>query len=207
MTGTIPADRASAPARGRYDAVWRAAEPYLRSRKNDVHIPISFAYAEKLLAVHPEADRDVVLLAIMLHDIGWHAFDMADIVEKGFGPGKMRSDIRVLHEKEGARLAREMLSLTNWPAMLVDAVAAIIDGHDTRVQSRSLEDRLVRDADKLWRYTTTGVSVACDWFRKTPHQYADQIETEIAVIETEAARMMATEELARTRAALMLHLI
>lgn len=207
MTGTIPADRASAPARGRYDAVWRAAEPYLRSRKNDVHIPISFAYAERLLAVHPEADRDVVLLAIMLHDIGWHAFDMADIVEKGFGPGKMRSDIRVLHEKEGARLARKMLSLTNWPAMLVDAVASIIDGHDTRVQSRSLEDRLVRDADKLWRYTTTGVSVACDWFRKTPHQYADQIETEIAVIETEAARMMATEELARTRAALMLHLI
>ena len=207
MTGTIPADRASAPARGRYDAVWRAAEPYLRSRKNDVHIPISFAYAERLLAVHPEADRDVVLLAIMLHDIGLHAFDMADIVEKGFGPGKMRSDIRVLHEKEGARLARKMLSLTNWPAMLVDAVASIIDGHDTRVQSRSLEDRLVRDADKLWRYTTTGVSVACDWFRKTPHQYADQIETEIAVIETEAARMMATEELARTRAALMLHLI
>jgi HD superfamily phosphodiesterase len=207
VTGTIPADRASAPARGRYDAVWRAAEPYLRSRKNDVHIPISFAYAERLLAVHPEADRDVVLLAIMLHDIGWHAFDMADIVEKGFGPGKMRSDIRVLHEKEGARLARKMLSLTNWPAMLVDAVASIIDGHDTRVQSRSLEDRLVRDADKLWRYTTTGVSVACDWFRKTPHQYADQVETEIAVIETEAARMMATEELARTRAALMLHLI
>lgn len=207
MTGAIPADRASAPARGRYDAVWRAAEPYLRSRKNDVHIPISFAYAERLLAIHPEADRDVVLLAIMLHDIGWHAFDMADIVEKGFGPGKMRSDIRMLHEKEGARLAREMLSMTGWPAMLVAAVAAIIDGHDTRAQSRSLEDRLVRDADKLWRYTTTGVSVACDWFRKTPHQYADQIETEIAAIETEAARMMASEDLARTRAALMLHLI
>ncbi len=207
MTGAIPADRASAPARGRYDAVWRAAEPYLRSRKNDMHIPISFAYAERLLAIHPEADRDVVLLAIMLHDIGWHAFDMADIVEKGFGPGKMRSDIRMLHEKEGARLAREMLSMTGWPAMLVDAVAAIIDGHDTRAQSRSLEDRLVRDADKLWRYTTTGVSIACDWFRKTPHQYADQIETEIAAIETEAARMMATEDLARTRAALMLHLI
>jgi hypothetical protein len=91
--------------------------------------------------------------------------------------------------------------------MLVAAVAAIIDGHDTRAQSRSLEDRLVRDADKLWRYTTTGVSVACDWFRKTPHQYADQIETEIAAIETEAARMMASEDLARTRAALMLHLI
>ena len=195
------------PWERRYDAVWRAAEPYLRSRKNDVHVPLSFGYALRLLEIHPEADRDVVLLAIMLHDIGWHAFDMADIIEKGFGPGKMQSDIRVLHEKEGVRLARELLERTAWPESIIAAVAEIIDGHDTRPQARSLNDRLVRDADKLWRFTTTGVSVACDWFRKTPHQYADQIETEIALIETEAGRALATRDLARTRGELMLHLI
>jgi hypothetical protein len=191
----------------RYDAVWRAAEPYLRSRKNDVHIPLSFGYALKLLEIHPEADRDVVLLAIMLHDIGWHAFDMADIIEKGFGPGKMQSDLRVLHEKEGVRLSRDVLQQTGWPEAIIAAVAEIIDGHDTRPQARSLNDRLVRDADKLWRFTITGVSIACDWFRKTPHQYADQLTTEIVLIETEAARKMAADDLARTRVALMLHLI
>ncbi len=191
----------------RYDAVWRAAEPYLRTRKNDVHIPISFGYALRLLEIHPEADRDVVLLAIMLRDVGGWSFDMADIFENGFGPGKMQSDVRVMHEKEGVRLSRQLLAQTGRPETVIAAVADIIDGHDTRPKARSLNDRLVRDADKLWRFTVTGVSVACDWFRKTPHQYADQLESEIALIETEAARKMAGADLAGTRAEPMLHLI
>ena len=34
---------------------------------------------------------------------------MADIIEKGFGPNMMQSDVRFLHETEGVRLSREML--------------------------------------------------------------------------------------------------
>ena len=47
---------------GRYDEVWRASEPYMRARKNDVHIPLSFAFARKLLEAHTDADQDIVLL-------------------------------------------------------------------------------------------------------------------------------------------------
>jgi hypothetical protein len=125
---------------------------------------------------------------------------MHDIIEKGFGPNVMQSDVRFLHEKEGVRLSR-------WPESVIEAVAEIIDGHDTRPQARSLNDRLVRDADKLWRFTVTGVAVACDWFKMTPHVYADRLQKQIGVLETEAAREMATRELARTRGELMLHLI
>ena len=49
----------------RYDAVWRRAEPYMRARKNDVHVPLSFDWAQRLLDAHPEADRDIVSLAIL----------------------------------------------------------------------------------------------------------------------------------------------
>jgi archaeosine-15-forming tRNA-guanine transglycosylase len=42
---------------GRYDAVWREAEPYMRARKNDVHIPLSFAFAQALLKLHPTPTR------------------------------------------------------------------------------------------------------------------------------------------------------
>src|SRR6185295_941993 len=91
---------------GRYDAVWREAEPYMRARKNDVHIPLSFAFAQALLKLHPDADEDIVSLAILLHDIGWWSIDMTDIIEKGFGPNMMQSDVRFLHEKEGVRLSR-----------------------------------------------------------------------------------------------------
>ena len=86
---------------GRYDDVWRASEPYLRARKSDVHIPLSFAFARKLLEVHPEADQDIVLLAVLLHDIGWWSIDMRDIIEKGFGPNMMQSDRPLPARKRG----------------------------------------------------------------------------------------------------------
>lgn len=192
---------------GRYDDVWRASEPYMRARKNDVHIPLSFAFAQKLLQAHPEGDADIVSLALLLHDIGWWSIDMNEIIEKGFGPEMMKSDVRFLHEKEGVRLSREVLQKTGWPEDVIVAVTEIIDGHDTRPVPRSLNDRLVRDADKLWRFTVTGVAVACDWFKMTPHQYANRLEQQVSILETEAGREMAAQELARTRAELMLHLI
>lgn len=192
----------------RYDPVWRAAEPYMRARKNDVHVPLSFAWAQRLLAEYPEADADVVSLAILLHDIGWYSIDMADIIDKGFsGPNMLQSDVRYLHEAEGIRLARPILRDTGWPADVADRVCAIIDGHDTRPEPRHLDDRLVRDADKLWRFEVTGIAVACDWFKTTPRGYADRLETQKSQLETGAGRRWAAETLANSRAALMLHVI
>lgn len=197
----------SVDSTSRYDAVWRRAEPYMRARKNDVHVPLSFAWAQRLLDAHPVADRDVVSLAILLHDIGWYSIDMEDIIEKGFGPNMMQSDVRFLHESEGVRLSRPVLEATGWSEDVILAVAEIIDGHDTRPTPRHLNDRLVRDADKLWRFSVTGVSVACDWFKMTPRQYADRLEHQVGQLETETGRALAAEELRTTRAALMLHLI
>jgi hypothetical protein len=100
-----------------------------------------------------------------------------------------------------------VLHKTGWPEAVIAAVAEIIDGHDTRPHARSLNDRLVRDADKLWRFTVTGVAVACDWFKLTPHAYADRLEQQLELLETATARQIAANELARTRSELMLHLI
>ncbi|MGA7998135.1 MAG: HD domain-containing protein [Bradyrhizobium sp.] len=191
----------------RYDEVWRTSEAYMRARKNDVHIPLSYAFARELLKYYPDADEDIVSLAIILHDIGWYSIDMRDIIEKGFGPNMMQSDVRFLHESEGVRMSRELLEKTNWPEPVIAAVGEIIDGHDTRAQARSLNDRVVRDADKLWRFTVTGVAVACDWFKMTPRQYADRLEQQVSILETEAGRQLAAQALAETRLALMLHLI
>jgi hypothetical protein len=192
----------------RYDPVWRASERYMRARKNDVHIPLSFAWAQRLLDAHPEADRDVCSLAILLHDIGWYSIDMDDIIEKGFsGPNMLQSDVRYLHEAEGVRLGTEVLRQTGWSEDVIAQVCEIIDGHDTRPEPRSLNDRIVRDADKLWRFSVTGVAVACDWFKTTQRGYADRLESQKDLLETAAGRQLAAETLAETRAALMLHVI
>jgi len=136
------------------DALWSAAAPYLRARKNDVHIPLSYGFAETLLASH-DADPDVVLPAILLHDCGWAVVEHQ--VEP-VGPWMHHSDMRRAHEIEGARIARELVHTEH-----VEEIATIIDGHDSRLEALSLNDALVKDADKLWRYTTAGVAVGCDW--------------------------------------------
>lgn len=192
----------------RYDPVWRKAEPYMRARKNDIHIPLSFAWAARLLKHHPAADRDICLLAILLHDIGWYSIDMEDIIEKGFsGPNMLQSDVRYLHEAEGVRMATEVLQATNWDTKMIAQVCEIIDGHDTRPNPRHLNDRIVRDADKLWRFDVTGIAVACDWFKLTPRAYADRLEAQKDTLETEAGRVYAAQTLAASRKALMLHVI
>jgi HD superfamily phosphodiesterase len=183
--------------------VWAAARPYMRARKNDVHIPLSYGYAVRLVEAHPEADADVVLLAILLHDIGWAVVDQEAIYRDGFGPGMMESDVRIAHEKEGARLARAILGPLGYSAALVDEVVAIIDGHDTRRRALSRNDELVKDADKLWRYSVTGLAVSCDWFSMTPGQYATRLERQVReALFTDAAREIGARDLAQSRAIL-----
>lgn len=40
---------------------------------------------------------------------------------------------------------------------IIDRAVAIIDGHDSRREALSLEDAVVKDADKLWRVTPHGL--------------------------------------------------
>ena len=192
----------------RYDPVWRAAEPYMRARKNDVHIPLSFDWAQQLLQHYPDADSDICSLAILLHDIGWYSIDMGRIISEGFrGDNFLQSDVRYLHETEGVRLGTEVLRSTGWSEEIIQAVCEIIDGHDTRPDPRHLNDRIVRDADKLWRYSVTGVGIVCDWMDMTPNQYAERLVNQMLKLETDQGRAMAETELAKTRHALKLHVI
>ncbi len=50
-----------------YDEVYRKAEPYLDTRRNDVHVSLSYDFARRLLAHYPNADEKIVLPAILLH--------------------------------------------------------------------------------------------------------------------------------------------
>lgn len=196
------------PDLSRYDPVWRASEPYMRARKNDVHIPLSFDWAVRLLEHFPEADQDVVLLAILLHDIGWWAIDMGEIIEQGFrSENILQSDVRYRHEAEGVKLATQVMRDTGWSEDIIAQVCEIIDGHDTRPDPRHINDRIVRDADKLWRYEVTGTAVGCDWFGETPAQNCDRNERVLPKFETEPGRAMAEAELARTRRALKVHVL
>ncbi|MDN6412245.1 MAG: hydrolase, partial [Yaniella sp.] len=77
---------------------------------------------------------------------------------------------------------------------------AIIDGHDTRQEAHSLEDALMRDADRSWRFDRVGIALASGWFGQTPDYYTDRLENEIVPeLITEAAIAMAHADLDRSR--------
>lgn len=145
--------------------VWRRAASYLRVRSNDGHTLYSYGLARALVDLHPEADPDVVLPAILLHDTGWSQVDPEEVLE-AIAPGQLgsRPDLVRRHEVEGARIATEVLGELGHDAARTARIVEIIDGHDSRHHSLSLEDSLVKDADKLWRLTPHGVDTVMAWF-------------------------------------------
>jgi hypothetical protein len=184
---------------GDLDAVWRAVVAESRTRANDIHLPISFAFAERLCDAYPDADALVVRVAILLHDTGWARVDEGRILDEGFTGDWRRADVRYEHERHGCDIAREVLPPLGYDADFVERVTAIIDGHDTRPVSHSLEDSLVRDADRLWRFTPAGIALASGWFRLTPAEYCRRLRSEIIPeLLTDAAVQMAEAELSRS---------
>ncbi len=182
-----------------YEAVWKASEPYLRSRRNDVHVPVVYIYAERLVAATPECDRDIVLLAALLHDNGWAMVNQEEIYTTAFKQDI--TDVRIQHEKEGARLAREILTEAGYAQALIDEIVEMIDGHDTRLEALSLNDSLMKDADKLWRYNPIGIAISADWHGMSPAEYIAKVETkDIERIFTDTARQVALEELDKSKA-------
>ncbi|MFJ4428814.1 HD domain-containing protein [Streptomyces bobili] len=183
-------------AEARLNAVWAAAAHYLRVRKNDIHTPLSYEFAEELCLSHPQADGLVVRLAILLHDVGWYGIDEERILAEGFGPNWKQSDVRYLHEQQGCTVARHILGDIGYASEVIERVCAIIDGHDTRPEAHSLEDALVRDADRMWRFTPAGIAIASDWFRLTPTEYVCQLKARtFHELNTETGRAMALREL------------
>lgn len=147
-------------------ALWQAAKPWLDVRSNDEHTLISHALAKALLTLIPEADEAVVLPAILLHDTGWKKMPK-DKLARAVGPTPQFPELQRDHEIASVAVGKEILARLNLG--LKDAeILAIIDGHDTTKQARSLNDAVMKDADKLWRFTPHGRHTIAGWFGSNP---------------------------------------
>ena len=147
----------------RDETLWLEAKTYLDVRSNDVHTLISYRLARALCAEHPDANLSVVLPAILLHDVGWKRADPA-LLTAAVGPNPTRPDLVRQHEIDGVEIAGDILRRRRPEGVDIDAVLAIIDRHDTFKTATSLDDALVKDADKVWRFTPHGVATIGGWF-------------------------------------------
>ncbi len=183
----------------RYEELFALARPYLDTRENELHTVVACAMAARLLACHPDADAAVVMPAVILHDVGWKMVP-EELQLSAFGPKMSNQDLRRLHEVEGARIAGDILARAAYDPLKREAVVRIVDGHDSRDAALSLDDALVKDADKLWRFTPAGVDVDHRRFASTREAHLLWLEGQIDTwLITETARAIARAQLAEAR--------
>jgi HD superfamily phosphodiesterase len=146
-------------------AIWSLASQFLMTRDNDAHTLYAYGIARALLSQIPAADENIVLPAILLHDTGWSTVDERENLE-AIAPDRdgRREHLVVKHEKEGARIAGEILEHVGIADSEIKQIVAIIDGHDTRRTALNINDAIVKDSDKVWRVTSHGRRVVMDWF-------------------------------------------
>jgi HD superfamily phosphodiesterase len=177
-----------------FKQIYQLAKPYLNTRRNDVHTEISMRFAYQLMESEGGNER-IVIPAIILHDVGWQKVPAA-LQLKAFGPKATSPEINRTHEKEGVKIAKDILEKVNYDAAEMRWILEIIDGHDSRKQSISLNDQIVKDADKLWRYTKVGFQIDTERFGESCVDGLNRLRNALPVwFFTHTARKLAGEEL------------
>jgi HD superfamily phosphodiesterase len=151
--------------------LFEMVEPYLATRGDRLHTRVAHEYA--LLLVEKEGgDRHIVEPAIILHDVGWSRLDPEEI-KVAFGvraAGEKAARINRVHELEGARIARGLLEELEYDPLLIDRIARIIERHDSGKYPESLEEKLVKDADRVWRFSQVGYRNEMERQKLTPYE-------------------------------------
>jgi hypothetical protein len=177
-----------------FEEIFLLAKPYLDTRKNDIHTEISTKLAYRLLA-EEGGNENIVVPGIILHDVGWKAIP-EDLQLKAFGPKAISPELNRKHEVRGVKIARRILEKVHYDGTETNLILEIIDGHDSRKQAVSLDDKIVKDADKLFRYTKEGLSINTKRFRETIAEVVGRYRSNIDEwFFTDSAKRIAGEEL------------
>jgi hypothetical protein len=156
------------------EALWHDARPFLDVRNNDEHTLVAYGVALSLLGQLPEAEADVVLPAILLHDIGWKRIP-PDLLLAAIGRNPTRKDLVFEHERHSVAMAAPILARHG--VARADEILAIIAGHDTTHEARSLNDAVLKDSDKGWRTTPHGMRIIRGWYGWSLPEYIDMVST------------------------------
>jgi HD superfamily phosphodiesterase len=158
----------------RYQKILEKAKPFLRTRKNLIHTKIALQYALTLLKSE-KGDEGIVIPAIILHDVGWSVIP-EHLQLTAYGPNQSNAKLKRVHELEGAKIARSILEGLRYPSEKVKEICRIVQGHDSRKRPISWNDRIVKDADKLTRYSRKSMVIDLGRFRIPRQQYLVRLE-------------------------------
>lgn len=183
-----------------YDQIWEAALPFQDKRDDAGHAAVTYDFAQKLVSL-AGGEPQVVFPAIILHDTGWSRLTREERFVI-FSPTATREDelaVRYRHQDEGVAIAREILGELSYPAEWTSEILEIISQHDTRDHFISHNEGMVRDADKLWRFSDIGFGADIERFEFEPDFLCDKLVGQIpepSFFYSDTSRELALEELA-----------
>jgi hypothetical protein len=189
-----------------FEEIRLRALPYQDQRDDSGHAEVTLYYARGLIATE-SGDADVIVPAIILHDVGYSQLpkERRLLVFDRTVAAEVRHAVALEHQNAGVVLAREILAQLNYPAPLTVEILEIISQHDTRKGFISKNEGLVRDADKLWRFSRTAFEVSARRRKTGEEPRWQDIEADIEKADffySAQAKQLAREELgARKREA------
>jgi HD superfamily phosphodiesterase len=179
------------------------ARPYLLQGRPDDwdHTLRAIEYGKALLK-EEKGDPEVVITALVLHDIGWSRVSFDDFVQ---APPEKKKETRSLkeHMVQGAVLAREILEPFDFPKDKKELVFKIIAVHDLPDIIENFpepEATLVMEADRLDRFGEESLKRYRKMFGENYLQEGRQflLEGSKTWFHTPTARRLVQELLAKT---------
>ncbi len=185
-----------------FERLWKLALPYQDKRDDIGHAETVLSFAERLIKLE-KADEDIVIPAAILHDIGWSRIPKAESLKifdsKISGDERIR--IQKKHEESGTDIAKQILEKANYNKKLTNEILEIISRHDTGKGFLSKNEGIVRDADKLYRFSKIGFLADIKRRGNAPKEEYDRLKDKIYSPDffySESAKKIAGEELEKS---------
>ena len=131
----------------------------MQDKRNDAGHAATVTYlAYQLAKIHAlsETEREIVVLAAILHDTGWSKIpNIAEVFRQSLHEPELERGIRTAHQNFSVEIARALLH--DYPHL--EKIISIIAHHDTRELPEFVNTitACVWDADMLWRVTKRGI--------------------------------------------------
>ncbi len=183
----------------KFNQIWDLALSYQDKRDDEGHAESVLQFVSKLTELE-KADEDIAVPAAILHDIGWSKVPKEEAM-KNFGNkigNNTKIELQKKHEEIGVEMAREILEKINYDADMTNEILEIISAHDTREEFVSKNEGVMRDADKLWRFSEKGFWLDVERGSYTPEGRYEMLKEKIDSPDffySESAKKIARKEL------------
>ena len=160
--------------------IWDEAFERQDLRNDTGHAQTVTEFATKLGEIL-HADLDIIIPSAILHDTGYYGMsssELNDMMAKKLSEERTK-EIKKEHMDNGVRFAKELLDKINYDSQKIELILHIIQYHDTKIEPITIEEKIVRDADKLWRYSQKGFFLDIKRQNKTIVSHLDKLRSNL----------------------------